>query len=220
MNGVTKSYPLVGMARHYVIRNLTLELPSRTHVGIVGRNGTGKSTLLRLLGGIELPDRGRIDSDGTISPPLGLTSGFAQKISGHDNAKFVCRISGDDQATTRERMAFIRDFSELGEFFDLPVETYSSGMKARLAFSISMSFDYDYYLIDELTAVGDHKFRVKAQASFAEKRGSASVLMVSHNLEQLARDCDVGVYLKDGGVVYYDDISRAIADYKRDQEPR
>ncbi|MGB1560679.1 MAG: ABC transporter ATP-binding protein [Sinimarinibacterium flocculans] len=217
IKGVTKSYPLVGMARHTVIRDLTLDIPSRTHVGIVGRNGTGKTTLLRLLGGIELPDRGSVEADGSISPPLGLASGFAQKISGHDNAKFVCRISGDDAATARERIAFIRAFSELGGFFDLPVETYSSGMRARLAFSISMSFDYDYYLIDELTAVGDQKFRAKAQASFAQKRGSASVLMVSHNLDQLQRDCEVGIYLRAGRVTYYDDIGRAIADYKKDQ---
>ncbi|MES0875418.1 ABC transporter ATP-binding protein [Sinimarinibacterium thermocellulolyticum] len=217
IKGVTKSYPLAGMARHTVIRDLTLEIPSRTHVGIIGRNGTGKTTLLRLLGGIELPDRGTVEADGSISPPLGLTSGFAQKISGRDNAKFICRISGDDPATARERVAFIRDYAELGEFFDLPVETYSSGMRARLAFSISMSFDYDYYLIDELTAVGDQKFRAKAQASFAQKRGTASVLMVSHNLDQLQRDCQVGLYLRGGQVKYYEDIGQAIADYKMDQ---
>jgi capsular polysaccharide transport system ATP-binding protein len=215
---VTKSYPLQGFARYYVLRELSLDLPSRTHIGIVGRNGVGKSTLLRLLGGMEIPERGTISADGSISPPLGLTSGFAHKMSGLDNARFVCRINGDDRAMMRDRVEFIEQFAELDEFFCRPVETYSSGMRARLAFAISMAFDYDYYLIDELTAVGDQKFREKAQAAFAQKRGRASIIMVSHNLDQLKRDCEVGIYMKKGSIVVYPDIGRAIDDYKRDQK--
>ncbi len=214
---LTKSYPLQGFARYYVFRGISMEFPSRTHVGIVGRNGAGKSTLLRLLGGMELPDSGRVTSDGLISPPLGLSSGFAQKIPGRDNARFICRINGDDASAARERVEFIQRFSELGEFFDRPVETYSSGMKARLAFSISMSFQYDYYLIDELTAVGDQKFREKAKATFSEKRGQASIIMVSHNLQALQRDCEVGIYMRPEGPVLYDDIGEAIEAYKKDQ---
>lgn len=220
LRNVTKSYPLRGFARHYVLRDFNLELPSRTHVGIVGRNGVGKSTLMRLLGGIELPDRGSVRSDGLISPPLGLTSGFAKKLSGRDNARFVSRISGDDPRTQRERVAFVEEFCELGAFFDHPVETYSSGMKARLGFAISMSFDYDYYLIDELTAVGDKQFREKAKKTFAEKRGRSSVIMVSHNLKQLAQDCEVGVYLRDGGAQYYPDVKDAIAAYGSDMKEK
>lgn len=216
VSNITKSYPIQGFARYTVLRDLSLELPSRTPVGIVGRNGAGKSTLLRLLGGIELPDRGRVEADGRISPPLGLTSGFAQRISGRDNARFVSRINGDDRATQRERVAYIHAFSELGDFFERPVETYSSGMRARLAFSISMSFEFDYYLIDELTAVGDQKFRAKAQKTFEEKKGRSSVIMVSHNLGQLKRDCTVGVYLRAGEAIYYDDIEAAIAAYNED----
>lgn len=218
IRNITKSYPLQGFARHYVIRNVSLDLPSRTHIGIIGRNGTGKSTLLRLIGGIELPDAGTVSAVGSVSPPLGLTSGFAHKITGRDNARFVCRISGDDTHTVHERVEFIRQYSELGEFFDRPVETYSSGMRARLAFAISMSFDYDYYLIDELTAVGDERFRIKAEASFVEKKGRASIIMASHNLGQLQRDCEVGIYVKRGSVRYYDDIRNAIDDYKKDQQ--
>lgn len=217
---ITKSYPLQGLARYYVFRDLSLTLPSRTHVGIVGRNGAGKSTLMRLLGGTEIPERGSIQFDGTVSPPLGLSSGFATKLSGRDNAKFVCRINGDDSQVTQERVAFIHAFSELENFFENPVNTYSSGMRARLAFAISMAFDYDYYLIDELTAVGDQKFKQKARQTFADKRGRASVIMVSHNLKQLERDCEVGIYLKKGCAVYYDDIGQAISDYQKDQEGR
>ncbi len=214
---VTKTYPLLGMARHTVFRNLSLELPSRTHIGILGRNGAGKSTLLRLIGGAELPDRGRVESDGSISPPLGLANGFAVKISGRDNARFVARICGDDDDAAQERIRFVREFSELGVFFDRPVETYSSGMRARLAFSISMSFDYDYYLIDELTAVGDKRFRDKAERTFKEMKGRASIIMASHNLAQLRRDCEIGVYLKGNAVHYYDDIGAAVAAYEHDQ---
>jgi capsular polysaccharide transport system ATP-binding protein len=217
VRNVTKSYPLQGFSRYYVLRDLNLDLPSRMHIGIVGRNGVGKSTLLRLLGGIEIPERGTISSEGSISPPLGLTSGFAPKISGLDNARFVCRINGDDHSSMRLRVEFIERFSELGEFFNRPVATYSSGMRARLAFAISMAFDYDYYLIDELTAVGDQKFREKAQAAFADKKGRASIIMVSHNLDQLKRDCEVGIYMKKDSIVVYPEIGRAIEDYKRDQ---
>jgi capsular polysaccharide transport system ATP-binding protein len=218
VRNVTKSYPLQGFARYTVLRDLSLDLPSRTHIGIVGRNGVGKSTLLRLLGGIEIPERGTITADGSISPPLGLTSGFAPKISGLDNARFVCRINGDDRDTTQERVDFVERFSELGEFFARPVGTYSSGMRARLAFAISMAFEYDYYLIDELTAVGDQKFREKAHAAFVQKKGRASVIMVSHNLDQLKRDCEVGIYMKKGSITVYPDIGRAIEDYRRDQQ--
>lgn len=214
---VTKSYPLQGFARYYVFRGLNMELPARTHIGIVGRNGAGKSTLLRLIGGMELPEAGKITADGAISPPLGLSGGFAVQISGRDNARFVCRINGDDAQAMAERVDFIRGFAELGEFFERPVETYSSGMRARLAFAISMAFDYDYYLIDELTAVGDQKFREKAQAAFNEKKGRASVIMVSHNLDQLKRDCQVGIYMKKDGPVFYEDIGKAVADYQKDQ---
>jgi len=215
---VTKSYPLQGFARYYVFRDVSLQLPSRTHVGVVGRNGAGKSTFLRLVGGMELPDEGRIVAEGTISPPLGLSSGFAQQLSGRDNARFVCRINGDDHRHAAERVEFIRHFTELGEFFERPVKTYSSGMRARLAFAISMAFDYDYYLIDELTAVGDQKFRQKAEAAFAEKKGRASIIMASHGLDQLKRDCEVGIYMKKSGPVFYDDIGKAIADSRKDQQ--
>lgn len=216
VRNITKSYPLRGFARYTVLRDLSLEFPSRTHVGIVGRNGAGKSTLLRLLGRIELPDRGSVESEGSISPPVGLSRGFSPKLSGRDNARFVCRINGDGVEVQEDRVEFVRAFSELGDFFDRPVETYSSGMKARLGFAISMAFDYDYYLIDELTAVGDEKFKKKAKDTFAAKKGQASIVMVSHNLKQLREDCEVGVYLRQGEAIFYDDIRHAIRAYRED----
>ncbi len=217
VRGVTKSYVVPGYERYVVFRDVNLELPSRTHVGVVGRNGAGKSTLLRLLGGIELPDRGSITADGRVSPPLGLSSGFAPWSSGRDNARFICRINGDDVAATRERVEFIHHFTELGDFFDRPVRTYSSGMKARLGFALSLAFAYDYYLIDELTAVGDQKFKDKAKAAFESLKGQASIIMVSHNLQNLKRDCEAGIYMSPQGPQYFNDIGLAIKAYHQDR---
>lgn len=218
VNNITKFYPTEKFGRYYVFRDLSFELPSRTHIGILGRNGAGKSTLLRLLGGIELPDRGSVVSDGVISPPMGLANGFAMQLSGKDNAKFICRISGDNGTQLSERVQKIKEFSELGGFFERPVNTYSSGMRARLAFSISMSYDYDYYLIDELTAVGDKRFRDKATATFSSLKGRSSIIMASHNLHQLKSDCEVGIYVRGNGEVRVDDIHTIIAAYTADQD--
>ncbi|MEQ9011986.1 ABC transporter ATP-binding protein [Algiphilus sp.] len=215
---VSKSYPLQGFARYRVFHGLTVTLPSRKNIGIIGRNGAGKSTLLRLIGGIELPDSGSIKSTCSISPPVGLASGFAHQITGRDNARFVCRINGDKGATLSQRVDFVEDFAELGEFFERPVSTYSSGMRARLAFAISMSFEHDYYLIDELMSVGDKRFREKAELTFAKKRGEASIVMVSHNLGNLKRDCDCGLYLNENGITFFDSISDAVEQYESDQE--
>lgn len=215
---VYKSYPLQGFARYHVFKGLSVTLPSKKNIGIIGRNGAGKSTLLRLIGGIELPDKGAISSTGSISPPVGLASGFAHQITGRDNARFVCRINGDKEDDLNDRVDFIEEFAELGEFFDRPVSTYSSGMRARLAFAISMSFEHDYYLIDELMSVGDKRFREKAEATFSEKRGKASIVMVSHNLGNLKRDCDCGLYIDVDRVLFFDSISEAVDRYEVDQE--
>jgi capsular polysaccharide transport system ATP-binding protein len=218
LEGVTKSYPLVGLRRYFVFRNLSLEFPERKNIAILGRNGAGKSTLLRLIGGIEYPDSGQIRIQGTVSPPLGLSGGFARKSSGKDNATFICRVHGLSTPEIRERVEFIERFAEIGQFFSYPVEKYSSGMRARLAFAISMAFQYDYRLIDELTAVGDEKFKQRAQKAFADMRGRTSVVIVSHNLGQLRRDCDVGVYVRKGSVTYFDQVEEAIAAYQQDNK--
>lgn len=216
VEGVTKSYPLAGLRRYHVFRNLNLDFPEKKNIAIIGRNGVGKSTLLRLIGGIEYPDSGRIVTQGTVSPPLGLSGGFAVALSGRDNARFICRVYGLDPAEIEERVEFIERFAEIGEFFNHPVKKYSSGMRARLAFAISMVFDYDYRLIDELTAVGDEKFKQRAQKAFSDMRGRTSIVIVSHALGQLKRDCDVGIYLKRGEVHYFDKVDDAIAAYQQD----
>jgi capsular polysaccharide transport system ATP-binding protein len=216
VEGVYKSYLLHDGSRHLVYRDLWLQLPGQTNIGIVGRNGAGKSTLIRLLAKIDMPDRGRIISEGLISPPLGLQSGFSPILTGRDSARFVCRVRGDSADVMRQRIRYIQEFADLGEFFDRQTKTYSTGMRARLAFAISMAFDYNYYLIDELTSVGDEKFRRRADAVFRAKRGNSSIIIVSHSLETLQQWCDVGIYVRKGQVEYFDKIEKAISAYKKD----
>lgn len=217
-DNVTKSYPLLnGFKRYYVFRGLSLKLPARTNIGVIGRNGAGKTTLIRLLAGLELPDSGSVTCDGRISPPLALRTGFSGSLSGRENTRFICRICGDTPDEARERIESIRAYAEIGEFFEYPVNTYSTGMKARLGFAVSMAYSYDYYLIDEATAVGDEKFKIKSQKSFEEKRGKASIVIVSHGLAHLKEWCQAGIYLKEGQALYFDDIDEAISMYKKDQ---
>lgn len=217
IENMSKSYPVIGMRRVHVFRNLNLSLPERINIGVIGRNGAGKSTLLRLIAGVEKPDSGRIVTSGSPSPPSGLTGGFAQRISGRENAVFTCRIMGLVGKEVRERVEFIEKFAELGSFFDYPVETYSSGMRGRLVFAVNMAFDFDYYLLDELGAVGDQKFKEKADAALKQKRGRSSFIIVSHSLDQLKRDCQAGLYLKQGTAHYFEQVDEAIAVYKADQ---
>lgn len=218
LEGVWKSYLLPDGSRHQIYRDLWLKLPAKTNIGIVGRNGAGKTTLVRLISGVDKPDSGKVVTDGRISPPMGLAGGTSPWLSGRENAKFVCRIRGDSKDMMNQRLAFIHEFSELGKFFEQPVKTYSSGMRARLTFAISMAFEFDYYLMDELTSVGDEKFRRRADAAFHAKRASASIILVSHAMETLRQWCDVGIYVKRGEVQYFDRISHAIDAYLRDNK--
>ncbi len=218
LRNVSKFYTRPDMSRHWIYRDLNLDLPRATNVGIVGRNGAGKSTLIRLLSGVETPDQGQVTVHGSVSPPVGLSSGFSRALSGRENAKFVCRIHGDSGETLDQRLEYIKVFSELGDFFEQPAKTYSSGMRARLAFAVSMSFDHDCYLMDEITSVGDEKFKRRANAAFAALRSRASIILVSHSLETLKKWCDVGLYIHNGRVEYFDDINQAVDAYLQDQK--
>jgi capsular polysaccharide transport system ATP-binding protein len=223
LENVTKSYPMGGLRRYVVYKNLSLTLPARTNIGIVGRNGAGKSTLMRLIARVDRPDAGRVHvtDKARVSPPLGITLGLAQNLSGRANAKFISRLHGDSPERVEERVAHIERFVDLGEHFNLPVNSYSTGMRARLNFAIHMSFEYDYYLLDEITAVGDESFRAKAQQMFNEKKGRAAMLIVSHNLPLLRQDCQAGLYVKKGGYVkYFDAIGDAIDAYLADQRAK
>ena len=214
LRSVSKSY-LTNAGRHWILRDVDLDIPSGVSLAILGPNGAGKSTLLRMLGGIEPPDSGRISSTGKISWPVGLAGAAQGSLTGRQNAKFVCRIHGCDRDETSEKVAFVESFSDLGKFFNEPVKSYSSGMKARLGFALSMAFDhFDYYLMDEITSVGDRNFRQKCEQAFAERRQRCKVLMVSHDVGTLKRLCDAAILVGGGTLTYYPDIQAAIDVYQ------
>jgi capsular polysaccharide transport system ATP-binding protein len=196
-----------------LLNGVTCEFPPGVNVGILGRNGAGKSTLIRMIGGTEAPDSGEIGKSARVSWPLGFNVGFNSKLTGRENLRFICRLYGEDY---RELADFVEDFAELGDYMDMPVITYSSGMKAKLTFGISMAFHFDYYLIDELTAVGDAVFRKKSQACFEERRKSATLLVVSHSMGTIRSFCDKAMVLYQGDLLDFPDIAAAEEFYRRE----
>jgi len=197
----------------WVLKGVSLCIPPKSRVALIGANGAGKSTLLRLVGGIDQPNSGRIERNCKVSWPLGLSGGFQGSLSGRQNTKFVCRIHGisDDLA---DKLAFVREFSELNDAFDDPVKTYSSGMRSRLAFAMSLAFDFDTYLVDELTAVGDAAFKRKSQKAFEDLAGRAGLVMVSHSESTLKNFCQTAVWLHQGRAHWFDSVEEALREYR------
>lgn len=212
LDRLTKSY-MTSKGRHYLFQNMSVEIPSDKSVALIGKNGAGKSSLLRIIGGIDYPDSGRVITDSTISWPVGLSGGFQGSLTGRQNVRFVSRLYAKS-SEINEKIAFVQEFADIGKYFDMPIKNYSSGMRSRLTFGLSMAFDFDYYLIDEVTSVGDAQFRHKCENIMLEKRASANFIMVSHNLESLPKQCDVGVVLMEGQATYYEDIAEAIEVYQ------
>ncbi len=212
LRNLTKSYPVKNGLR-YVLRDVSLTIPTHTSLAVLGPNGAGKSTFLRLIGGAEPADSGTILTDEEISWPLGLTSGFQGSLTGRQNVLFVCRINGMGRDQSRHVVRQVNEFAELGEYFDMPVNTYSSGMRARLSFGLSMAFQFDVYLIDELTSVGDPIFKEKARAAFEKIRKRASLVFVSHNLNTLRKTCDSALFLRDGIADFYPNIEDGLDAY-------
>lgn len=213
IESLTKSYRTPA-GRHYVFKDLNLEIPSGKSVAFIGRNGAGKSTLLRMIGGIDRPDSGKIITNKTISWPVGLAGGFQGSLTGRENVKFVARLCAK-QEELKEKIEFVEEFAELGKYFDMPIKTYSSGMRSRLGFGLSMAFKFDYYIVDEVTAVGDARFKEKCAQLFKERHKESSFLMVSHSLNSLKEFCDVAIVFKDDNAVsFHEDIQEGIEEYK------
>lgn len=218
LRNLTKWYS-TPRGRRYVFRDLSFQFPPDASIGLIGRNGAGKSTLLRLLGGIDTPNAGAVVTDARISWPVGLSGGFQTALTARENVQFVCRIHGATGKSMRRIIEFVADFAEIGEYFDLPMNSYSSGMRSRVAFGMSMAFDFDYYLIDEVTAVGDPQFRSKSQAVLKERLKNSKVIMVSHAMSEITKFCDVVVLVDRGNTVLYERVKRGIAVYQRQARP-
>ena len=215
---LTKSYA-TRQGRRYVFRDLDFRFPDGVSIGLMGGNGAGKSTLLRLIGGIDMPDSGAVLTDARISWPVGLSSGFQRDLSARENVEFVCRIHGATGASLRETVAYVRAFADIGSWFDLPMSTYSKGMRGRVAFGLSMAFEFDYYLIDEAMAVGDPQFRRKSREAFAQRMGGAHMILVSHNVADIREYCDAVVLLEAGRATLYEDIEAGLAAYEGSDGP-
>ena len=181
-------------------------------MGLLGRNGAGKSTMIGMIAGTVKPNTGTILRHGSISWPLGFAGSFAVDLTGAQNIRFVARIYGID---TDALVDYVQDFAELGDFLDMPVRSYSSGMKARLAFGLSMGVSFDWYLVDEITAVGDAAFKRKSLAAFHERLSSAGLLMVSHSTGTIRSYCTCGLVLEGGKVRFFADVEEAIAVHDR-----
>jgi capsular polysaccharide transport system ATP-binding protein len=213
LENLTKSYKTT-KGRHYVFKDINIVLPEGKSIALIGRNGAGKSTLLRVIGGIDRPDSGSIKTNKSISWPVGLSGGFQGSLSGRENVKFVARLYAA-KGELKEKIEFVESFSELGKYFDMPIKTYSSGMRARLGFGLSMAFKFDYYLVDEVTAVGDARFKNKCANLFKGLNNTANYIMVSHSLNSLREFCDSALYLgKDNNIHYFDDVNDGIKAYE------
>lgn len=202
---VHKSYPIRG-GRKMILRGVHGRIARGEKVGILGRNGSGKSTLVRILGGVEAPSKGLVRRSMTISWPIGMMAGFQPQLSGADNARFIARIYGRDIDRITD---FVTDFAELDEYIHMPLMTYSSGMRSRLALAVSLAIDFDCYLVDEALAVGDTRFG----RAFAEKIERSGLILVSHSPALVRRLCTRAAVLDQGILTFYDDLDEALATY-------
>ena len=207
---VYKSYP-TRKGMRTILHDINFSLKKGEKLGILGRNGAGKSTLIRLIGGVEFPDSGRIIRNMSVSWPLAFSGAFQGSLTGMDNLRFICRIYNADIAKVKK---FTEDFAELGIYLNEPVKTYSSGMKARLAFALSLAIEFDCYLIDEVIAVGDARFNDKCKYELFEKRKDRSLILVSHSERSIKQYCDQGVVLQDGHLSQPDSVEWAFVNYK------
>lgn len=206
---LSKTYKHGGRIKR-VFSDVNLIVEHGDRVALLGRNGAGKSTLIKLIGGVEMPTTGKITRSMTVSWPLGFAGGFQGSLTGYDNARFIARIYGRDYVDLR---AFVEDFTELGVQLKMPVRTYSSGMRARLAFALSLAIEFDCYLIDEIILVGDQNFQRKCHLELFEKRADRAMILAVHNNEVVREYCNRAVVIDGGRARVHDNVESAIETY-------
>lgn len=211
LENVFKYYRTHGHTK-VVLDHISVDFMAGRSYGILGVNGAGKSTMMRLLAGTELPNSGRIRRNVRVSWPLGFSGALHPKLTGRENVQFVARVYGQDM---RRVLEFVEDFAEIGAYIDVPLNTYSSGMAARLAFGLSMAIDFDCYLIDEVTAVGDARFAARCKVEFDKRKKKSDIIMISHAMSTIQEYCDRGIVLAGGRLYMFQDVNDAIDLYKK-----
>ena len=211
LKNVSKNYPIHGGER-VILDQINLTIHSSEKIGILGRNGSGKSTLIRLISGAEKPTTGIVDRRMKVSWPLALSGGFQGSLTGLDNLRFICRIYN---TPIKDKISYVQDFSELGRYFWEPVKTYSSGMRARLAFALSMVIEFDCFLIDEVVAVGDDRFRARCEEELFIKRKDRAMIIVSHQANYIKKHCDRVCVLLRGQMHHFDSVDAGFEFYKQ-----
>jgi capsular polysaccharide transport system ATP-binding protein len=209
VRGLTKQYPLEGRPR-VLFRDLSFTLPRNGRLAVMGRNGQGKSTLIKMLGGVIEPTAGDVNWSMSCSWPMGFGGAFQGGMSGLDNIRFLARIY---RRSAKDLIEKVDDFAQLGKSLSMPVKYYSSGMRARLAFGLSLAIEFDCYLIDEIFAVGDALFSKKCEEALFNIRGDRAYIIASHDLNFLRSTCDRGVVIDDGRAKLFDDIDTAVDIY-------
>ena len=196
-----------------VFDHVNLRVEPGERVGILGRNGAGKSTMIRLISGAERPTSGRVERNMTVSWPLAFGGAFQGTLTGIDNLRFICRIYGIDP---EDKIPFVEDFSELGLYLREPVRSYSSGMRARLAFAISMVIEFECFLIDEIVAVGDARFHEKCNHELFVNRGDRAMIIVSHHADYIREHCSRAAVLSNGKLHHANSLDQAFEFYHQD----
>ncbi len=211
LDRVYKYYKASGQKK-VVLDHVSMDFIAGRSYGVLGVNGAGKSTMMRILAGSELPNDGHVRRSVRVSWPLGFSGGLHPRMTGRENVIYVARIYGEDP---RRTLNFVEDFAEIGSYIDAPICTYSSGMLARLAFGLSMAIDFECYLIDEVTAVGDARFAARCKDEFDKRKQKSDIIIISHSMPTLKEYCTRGVVLIGGQLVMYPDIDDAIEMYKK-----
>ncbi len=201
-----------GPAHKIVLGGVSIDIPRGKRIALLGRNGAGKTSLLNLISGSLRPDEGSLEVDGSVSWPIGIQSGLHPDLTGAQNARFVARVYGIAEG---EFVDFTADFAELGGHFQAPIRTYSTGMRARLAFAMSMAIRFDLFLLDEIVAVGDAVFRQKCEESLDVALSGSSAILVSHSLHSVQRLCNAALVLEEGSLRYFGDLSEGIDRHHR-----
>jgi capsular polysaccharide transport system ATP-binding protein len=209
LTNINKVYPTRG-GPVTILRDVNLTVNAGERVGILGRNGAGKSTMIRLVSGAELPTNGLVERHMSVSWPLAFGGAFQGSLTGIDNLRFICRIYGVEP---EDKIAFVQEFSELGIYLREPVKSYSSGMRARLAFALSMVIEFDCFLIDEIVAVGDARFHDKCNYELFEKRGDRAMIIVSHNGDYIRQHCTRAAVLSSGELHHFPSVDDALTAY-------